>query len=825
MHLVWRLFRSDWRAGDLRLLFAALFLAVSVVTGLTAFIERLQVMLVGESSQFLAADRALKSPRPVNPDWLQMAADAGLQQSRYLSFQSMLYVNDEPQLISAKAVDDAYPLRGSLQYRQQLHGPTDSVQHGPAPGEIWAEARLFTLQDVHIGDPVFIGDARLTLTGELVAEPDRGAGFITMGPRVLMHWDDVEKTGVVQVGSRLSYHYLFAGTPAQIAALEAQLLPELSDSHEWMDLENTQPTVAVALKRARLFFMLASSIIVILASIAVAMASTRFSERHQRHVAVLKTLGATSSRIRNLYLGLLTLLAVPTVLLAWLLAWAAQAIALTMAAQSLEVAIPPLSIWPFALGLLTAFISLAAFSVPPLLKLKSVSALSIFQQQFQPLNSLSRNSLLLAVIGLVVLLVIYTGTIVFGLLLLGSLLLLVLLVALPAWLLLKQVSASPLRLGSGLTLALSNLQRRLAANAVHMAVFSISLMLLVIVLGVQNNLFAQWQQQLPEKTPNFFLVNIQSHELDGIQNWLHQEQIDSEALYPMVRGRLVEINGERVRDRVSKEDMKRAGADRELNLSWSDVVPPDNVISQGEWWSDSNRDQGVSVEAKLAERMGIKLGDQLTFMIEAQSLTATVSSLREVDWDRMRPNFYMLFTPQQLQPFPKTFMTSFYLPQARHADVSRLLKQWPTTIVIEVDSLIRQIRQIVAHVSLALQFVLAFVMIGSLLVLMTTVQSSLAQRLKENTILRALGATQKLITGSLLLEFLLIGLMAGVLASIMAQAVLLLLQKLVFQMPMQLQPDLWLIAPLSGALLIGAAGYWSARQVTQVAPMTLLRQQ
>ena len=827
MQLVWRLFRTDWRSGDLRLLFAALFLAVTVITGLTAFIERLQIMLVGESSQFLAADRVLESPRPVDESWLAMADQYDLEKARFLSFQSMLYAGDTPQLVSVKAADDPYPLRGRLNYRDELYGQTRTTTGGPAPGELWAEARLFNLLGVSLGDSVYVGDGEFILSKELVSEPDRGAGSISMGPRVLMHWNDIGKTGVVQLGSRLSYHYLFAGLPEQIAAFEKALLPKLADSHEWEDLENSQPTVAVALKRAKTFFMLASSIIVILSGIAIAMASSRFSHRHRRHVAVLKTLGATSGDIQRLYFSMLALMAVLAIVLAGLAGWLLQEQVLAFAGRSLNVDVPPLTPWPFVLGFLTAAISLGCFSLPPLMQLKRVSPISIFQQQAQSVPQFSAPALVLAVVGVLLLLVVYTGQPFIGLLLLAGLAALLALVTLPAWLLLSHLQTSRLQLSGWLTLAVSNLKRRLRSNALHIALFAISMMLLVVLWGVKNNLFSEWQQQLPPQTPNFFLVNVNENELDAVKNWLAEENIESERLYPMVRGRLVKINEQWVRERVSKEQLKRAGADRELNLSWAQTVPPDNTLTEGDWHiSDKgDNDKGVSVELELAEKLDIKVGDNLTFMIGGDSFSSEVASLREVEWDRMRPNFYMLLSEKQLAPFAKTYMTSFWLPQERHSDVARLLKAFPTVIVIDVAAVINQIRRIIDHVSLALELVLAFVLIGSLLVLMTTVQNGLAERVQENTVIRALGGTRKLIVGSLLAEFSLMGFLSGVLATVFGQLILLVVQARVLNIDMQLHPELWWMAPLLGMLLIGSAGYWSARQVTRVAPMQLLTRQ
>ena len=823
MRLAWRLLRADWRAGELRLLLLALLLSITLVSGLTAFSERLQLMLIGESSQLLAADRALQSPREIDPAWLQKAQEIGLKQAVHVSFQSMLYAGDEPLLVSAKAASASYPLKGQIKLRHSLFGQTVTSAHGPPAGEAWAEAGLFSRLGLKLGDQVFIGDAPFTLSAELVSEPDRGAGSFSMGPRVLLNWQDVPATGVVKPGSRLRYQYLFAGSGEQIKAYENWLLPQLTDSYRWLDLENSQPTVAVALQRAKRFFMLASSIVIVLASVAVAMASQRYGQRHIQHVAVMKTLGAPSHQVLRTFVSLLMVLLLLALFGGWLCAYLLQQLILQQAAQTLQVDVPPLTLWPFALGFLSAVISVACFALPPFWRLQHVPAVSIFQQLHRWHFGLGWPQLLVSLTGLAMLLLLYTRQPLMAGLLLLSLLLVLGLILLPARWLLRRLHTVGMQAGSWMSLASANLRRHLFANALQMALLAISLMLLVVLWGVRDNLFDDWQRQLPERTPNFFLVNMTPEQLPAIQAWFDANRIATEAIYPMVRGRLVDINGEAVRTRVSKETLKRAGADRELNLSWSEALPPDNSIESGSWWNETNRHTGVSVESRLAERLGIKLGDTLTFMLAAERFNAEVVSLRKVEWDRMRPNFYMLFTETQLSAYPKNYMTSFWLADERHALVAELLQQYPTLVLIEVGSLIKQIQAIITHVSHALQLVFVFVLAGSILVMVATIQNSLDQRLRENTVIRALGGTRRLIVGALLGEFALLGLLAGLLATIAAELVLLALQHFLLNIPLQLHPGLWWVAPLLGSLLAAASGYLSAVRVVNTRPIQLLR--
>jgi len=431
----------------------------------------------------------------------------------------------------------------------------------------------------------------------------------------------------------------------------------------------------------------------------------------------------------------------------------------------------------------------------------------------------------MALLLLWVMLFIYTEQIWLSSLLVLGLLLLCLLVALPAVFLLKRIGKVRVSALGWFTLAKTNLQRRLAVNALQSAVFAISFMMLLLILGVKNNLFAQWQSQLPEKTPNYFLVNIQDSQWQPVNDWLANHAVESEHLYPMVRARLIDINQQAVREFVSKEELSRAGADRELNLSWSNTLPQDNRIVEGEWIASAeSTDNFVSIEQKIAAKLKIKVGDELTFMSGADRFSAKVSSIRSVEWDRMRPNFYILMNESQLKQYPKTYMTSFWLPSDKQALIPLLLKQFPTVVLIDIDVLIQQIRQIIHHVSLALELILVFVVIASFLVLLATTQQTLVERLHENTIIRAIGGTRRLICLSVVAEFAFIGLIAGLIATIGAELLLVLIQLKVFDMPISLHPELWWIAPLLGVVLIGIAGMLSARKVLKIAPMQLLRQ-
>jgi putative ABC transport system permease protein len=801
-------------------------MAVTVVAGLSAFSSRLHTMLGGEAAQMLAADRVLESSEAIPAAWQQWAAQAGARQSRFLEFQSMLYAQGQkPLLVSAKAADDHYPLLGKLQWQKQLAAPVQTGGAGPQPGQVWLEARAMQQLGLQVGDTIELGDGQFRISAVLLAEPDRAAGFSGLGPRILLHWGDIAKTGVVQVGSRITYRYLFSGSAPVLKQLDQHFKSQVADSQRWLDLRSAQPRMGSALDKAQQFLLLASAMAVVLAGIAIALCAARFSQRQIPLVAILKTLGASSRQIQSLFARILALLGGTAAVLGCALAWGLQAWGLAQAQSDLQVPMPPLTLWPFVLGLMVALVSLLAFVAPALLQLKQVSALSLLQTRQQSLRYFSWRAFVLALFGLGLLLAAYTRAPLLALFLLAALLLLVACISLPTAWLLRRSLQTQLALQGAWALARSHILRRLPSNSIYIALFAISGMLILVLSGLQNQIFSQWQAQLPARTPNYFVVNVPEAQLPAAHQWLQTRGLAApEGMYPMVRARLTHINGEAMRQKVSKEEADKAGINRELNLSWAEDLPPHNRITAGQWWTAQNRAHSVSVESKLAERLHIRLGDELQFLQGANTFSARVSSLREVDWDRMEPTFYMLFTPEQLWDYPKTYMTSFYLDPAQQSLMQDWSRAFPQAIVLDLQAVISQIRSIMTRVAQALNGVLALVLLGSVLVLVSTVQHSLAERQHDNAVLRALGASRQLLQRALLLEFAALGLIAGLLASVFAQIVLLALQHWVFDLPLVLSPQLWWPAPILGAIAIAALGVISAGKSLRSSPLQVLRQ-
>ena len=817
-----RMLARDWRGGELGVLVMALVLAVGVVSGISAFTTRLQSALEQESHRFLAADAVVRSGSDLPVTWLQQAQSNGLQQALTLVFPSMVYAGQENMyLASVKAVSAAYPLRGELTYSAEPFGAVLPAASGPSSGEVWLDSRLFPLLDVSIGQQVTIGEADFTVTAAARSEPDQGASFYGFGPRVLMHYDDIPATGIVQPGSRVEYRQLYAGLAPAVEAFSAWLKPQLQDGQSLLDVNEGQPGIGSALQRAESFLLLAGSLAVVLAGVAVALAARRFSERHNDYVAIMKSLGATSGSINRLYGSSLLLLGIAATVAGCLLGWAIQALFFQLFADQLPVQPGASGIRPYAIGSATSLACLLCFAWPPLRRLGQASPLRVLRRDAPLENRRTLADYSIGLIAVTLLMWWYSQDWKLTLAVLAGLAITVLLGLGLALTLLKGGRLVGMSAGSIWRLALAGLQRRGTANALQVVIFAMAIMLMLVLLLVRTSLIDEWQTQLPEDTPNHFMINIGPQDVQSVDQMLREENITSEALYPMIRGRIMSVNGVEL---PRTEDRQQDRRQRESNFTWSDTVPADNRLSAGHWWAPNTQESVVSLEQGFAERLGIELGDKVGFLVGSQPLEATVSSIRELDWQSMRPNFFLVFPPQLLAPFPATFMTSFHLEQSDKVFLNRFIRRFPTVTVIEMDIVVEQIRTIVNQVSAAIELVLAVILAAGGLVLVAGVQASVDTRMQESAILRALGARSNLILGGLLIEFATLGLFAGLLATVAAELSVYMLQTWVMDMTYSPSPWVWPVGIGSGMVLIGCLGVYSCRKVVSSPPVALLRE-
>ena len=848
--LVLRFAARDWRAGELRLLLAALLLAVGAVSAISLFVDRLQRALIAESTSFLGADRTIDSSRAIPEAFRELAEREGLATVDIVSFPSMVSpaAADSTQLASVKAVEAGYPLRGVLRIADAPFGegrPTDSL---PAIGEVWMDSRLFPALGLSVGDRLSVGYAEFEVSGVLASEPDRGGSFFDFAPRLLMRAEDVPATQVIQPGSRISYRLQLAGEDAALAALYQAIEGELRPNYRWRNIRDANARIGRALERAESFLLLGGLLAVLLAGIAVALGANRYARRHFDHVAVLKTLGATPQEIQWGYTGVLLVVGVVGALLGLGLGALVHLGIIAAIGSYLPIELPMPGPRPVLVGLTTGFICLLAFALPPLLGLRGISPMRVIRRDIAsgvgPAVTYG-----FAAAGSLGLLIWYSGSIfltiwaLLGAVVAGGVF------ATLALLLLRGGRVVGMQAGSTWRLALAGLQRRYRENVAQIMIFGMAIMLLLIMLLVRTALIDEWRAQIPERTPNHFLMNVAPGDARGIQELLTSRTDYEGELFPMIRGRMTEVNdmGARAWRRQNRRDWDydgdrggndgrgdadeedgRGGGGRggggERNLTFAANLPDKNVVVAGEWWTEDSDAAYVSVEDDYAASWGLSVGDEITFDVGGVPFSATVSNLRRVEWDSLQPNFFIILSPGALEGFPATYMTSFYLNREEKPFLNELLSSYPTITVIEVDNIIAQVRAIIDRVSQAVELVLFLVLGAGILVLIASIQSSRDLRLKEHALLRALGGTRKLISGALVSEFAILGLFAGLVAVVGAEITVYALNSRVFELGTDLHPQLWAAGPLFGMLVIAAVGYLGTRKLVHSPPGTVLRE-
>ncbi len=827
VRLLWR----DWRSGELTLLLASLVIAVSTVTTITLFVDRLQQALERESATFLAADRVIVSNASIPSEILLQAEVLELKQAEALIFLSMVFSDDRAQFSSVKAVNDYYPLRGNLRISDSPFTRGEVVEHGPKPGEVWVESRLIASLDIQTGDIIDIGAATFVVSKALIKEPDRGGGFSSTGPRVMMNLADVVTTEVVQPGSRITYRYLFSGNTDSLAEFQSWVKPRLKEGSRIFGVKEGTESIGNALDRAERFLLLGGLLGVILSGVAIALSAQRYSHRHYDHVAILKTLGATPNGIDGLFLVIFVILGLVATLAGSSLGFAAQIGIVSILAPYIPIELPAPGLRPIWLGLITGFVCLLSFALPPLLKLRSIEPVRVIRRDVEEGSVTNRLAYSVGILGTLGLMWWYSEDLKLTLMIFSGGVVALAVLSVIAFLLLRSGRVLGMQAGSVWRLALAGMQRRGQENTLQILVFGLAIMLLLILFLVRTALIEDWEAQIPEGAPNHFAINISPDDVGSINRLFTDNKIRSQPLYPMIQGRITEINGQSAKDR-DNDRRRRAGPDADRgprsgstrNLTYAAHLPDDNRVIAGAWWpEDYAGEPQISLEKDLARSNDLKVGDKLVFRIQGRELSTTVTSIRSVSWDNMRPNFYIILSPGALDDFPSTFMTSFYLEREDKIFLNELLRAHPTMTVIEVDAIIEQIKTIISQVTLAIELVLALILISGGLVLLASVQASMDERFRQHAILRTLGAGRRLVMGSLVIEFCVLGLFAGVLAVVGSEVTVWGLETEIFELDYSINPVIWFLGPLVGTVLIGVIGTVATFKVVKTPPTIVLR--
>lgn len=822
MNSTWRLFWRDLRAGEFTLLLMALILAVAATTTLRFFSSSLQQALSQQASSLLGADVVLSSSRPLRGQWPQLATQLQLQQTQVVEFSTVAQYNEGFQLSAIKAVAAPYPLRGTLQIDQKTFSNQISV---PQQGSVWVEPRLLALLNAPLGSVITLGEAQFTIAATIAIDADMGGGFSAFSPKILMNLADVPATNAVQQGSRVNYRLLVAGDSANIKQFSSQAKEQLQDDERLRDMNNASRQLSKPLVNANNYLSLASIAAVLLAGIAVALAAQRFALRHFDSLALMRCFGTSKRQLWLLYGQQLALIWLVAMLLgsliggvgAWLLF---QVLASLLPVKDLGFDL----IAPLITGISTATLTLVGFALPAFLRLIQVSPVRVLRRELNPVSWSMLSVSILAFAALFVLLSIETGNLTLTALVLGGGLMLAIVLGGLCWWLLKLIRQRVQHTPAYLQQAIISLSREPRATISQILALALGLTAVLLVTVIRGDLFSQWQRDLPANTPNQFAVTIPVEEKAALAQALSQRQWPATDFYPVVRGRLVAINGEDTKKQRANDEQEAKSdnaLNRELNLTWTAQLPPKNPIVKGQWFTGQQAE--VSVEQELAARLNLKLGDTVSLQMAEGRVDAKITSLRAVDWDSFQPNFYFIFPPHVLQNYPASYLTSFYVPEGDKNQLASVIRQFPTVIFIDLAATLNEVKKLLAQVSQGILVILAFVVLAGFLVLIASLAASLDTRLQEGTLLRALGAKRQQLQARLGSELAVLGLWAGLLAVILTEIITAILSVYILESSAQLHAWLWL-TPLLSALLVSMVGLFNLRRVWQVSPMLVLKE-
>jgi putative ABC transport system permease protein len=812
----------DWRAGELRVLAAALVIAVAAVTSVAFFADRVGQALLRDAHQLLGADLVLASDHPWKSDIAQAIRGRGLEEAAAVNFVSMVFAGEKNQLAGVKAVTENYPLRGRLRVARAPGEEDAPAERGPRPGTVWLEERLVSALDAPVGSRIRLGRTELEVAAVLTLEPERSANFFNLAPRLLMSTEDVAATGLIQTGSRVSYYLYAAGPSQEVRAFEGFIRPRLERGQRVDNLETGRPEVRASVERARRFLGLTALLAAVLAGVAIALGTRRFVERHLDGCAVMRCLGATQAKLVSLYGTEFALLAMGACAAGSVLGYAAQEALGAALAGLLRSELPPPSFVPALQGFLVGFVLLLGFALPPLARLKNVPALRVMRRETGP-NSNYYLSFVVGAVAFSGLLVWQAGDVKLGGYVVGGFAAAVLVFFAVAWGVLKLLTRPTVvrRFGQRFRYGLANLRRHARGNAVQVASLALGLTAVLLLSFTRNDLVDAWRRSAPPDAPNRFLLGVQPDQLKEVQRFFSERKVATPELYPMVRGRLTAVNGKPVTEADFSEERAKRLVEREFNLSYMESLPTHNALAAGRWLDPRGRE--LSVEEGIAERLGWKLGDELTFSVGGDAFSARITSLRQLRWDSMKVNFFVIAPPAVLADFPTSYISAFRVEPGQEPVLNELAARYPNLTIVDVAAAVRQAQAVIDQLIAAVQFIFLFALGAGLLVLYSALVATEDERRREAAVMRVYGASRAQVTGAQRVEFLAMGAVAGILATLGAAAIGQLLARRVFELDLPPSAGLWIAGPLAGIALLSLNAWLSSRKVLRASPALTLR--
>ena len=823
----------DFRAGELRLLVVAVMLAVAALTAVGFFADRINTGLARDAKQMLGGDAIVASDQPTPAAFADKAKDLGLLTASTTGFPSMGRAPDDKggatRLVAVKGVSTTYPLRGQLTLNGGPGSAETKLAGAPDKGSVWVDPALLSSLNLQVGDTLLLGDASLRIARVIVIEPDRGAGFMSFAPRVMLNEADLPATGLIQPASRVTYRLAVAaqgGSDAPVRQfVEWAQAQAKSGSVRGLSVEslaNGRPEMRQTLDRAEKFLNLVALLAALLAAVAVGIASRDFASRHLDDCAMLRVLGSSQRSIALQYLVEFAAVGLLASVAGVALGFAVHYVFVWLFAGLVAAQLPAATPWPALFGVGVGFTLLMGFGLPPVLQLAQVPPLRVIRRDVGALKPASIAVLAAGALGFVGLLLAVASDLKLGLIAVGGFAAAVALFALMSWLavLLLRRTVPESRAPRWLVLATRQIAARPAFAVLQVSALSVGLLALVLLVLLRTDLIGSWRQATPPDAPNRFIINVQPEQGEVFRQRLTEAGVKQFDWFPMIRGRLIAINGKAVKPEDMLEERAKRLVDREFNLSHAADMPPHNTLAGGAWKADEPN--ALSVEEGLAQTLGIKLGDTLRFDMGGVSSEGRITSLRKVDWSSMRVNFFVMFPAAKMVDVPLTYIAAFRAPPQAGFD-NALSREFPNITNIDVSISIAQIQRVLDQVIRAVEFLFGFTLAAGLVVLFAAVTATREARAREFAVMRALGASGKLLAQVQRAELLGVGALAGVLASVAAVVVGWALARYVFEFSWNASPWVPLAGGVTGALLALAAGWWGLREVLQRPVVETLR--
>ncbi|PTQ81664.1 putative ABC transport system permease protein [Nitrosospira multiformis] len=825
-----RMLGRDWRAGELRVLVFALVVAVGGMTTVGFFADRVQVALSRQGNQLLGADLIIFSDHPLAPHYAEEAKRRNLSISSAVKFPSMTAKGEESLLTEIKAVAEDYPLRGELRISEDFGNgapPAERVTHIanriPSPGTVWVDEKLMIGLSLKRGDRIEVGASRFAVDALITQEPDYSIGFLNLRPRVLINEVDLPATGLIQQGSRIGYRLLVSGDSGNVEEFRKWAEQRLMLGEKIEGIRDARPEIRSALERAEKFLSLTALASVVLAAAAAALAVRRFTQRHLDGCAVMRCLGASQGAMLRLYLYHFLILGFVASSLGCLLGFVAQQVLTHWLSGLVEAELPWPTVWPGVHGVLTGMVLLLGFALPPLLSLRSVSALRVMRRDIGlPPQGLAGYGLGLGVLALLFLW--KAGDMRLGASVIGGFIVAIAVFGVLGFLLMRMLAHIRNQAGGAWRYGLASIRRRAAASVLQAVALGLGLMALLALTLIRDDLLRNWRTSLPPDAPNHFLVNIQEDQLEPLAVFFKEHGIQPPRVFPMVRGRLTEINGKTIASEDYADIRAKRLVEREFNLSWASEMQSDNQIVKGRWWKPEDRgEEEISLEEDIAKTIGIHVGDTLTYDIAGSVFSAKVTSLRKVNWDSFRVNFFVVTPPGVLEQYPASYVTSFYLPSMHVELTNQLVKEFPNLLVLDVAAILTQVQKMIEQVTKAVEFVFLFTLLAGLAVLYAAIVSTQDERIQEAAIFRTLGARRKQLARAWAAEFAILGGLAGFFAAAGASALGYVVAEYALNLTYTFNSWIWLIGIGAGAAGVTLAGLLGTRAALSTPPLMTLR--